>query len=156
MITSSDNGLSPIHNHAISWTNVDLLSNGNKFLWNLDEKKKKFAFRKLIWICFLQTSSHFVLASMWQLGHLLRALLWSNMHSDSGPWIWKSSEYCRIWLTHCGLVMTYGNMDLRQRWLRWWLAAWWHYLNQCWLIIKGVQWQSPGSTCKMSSYEVNS
>ena len=28
-------------------------------------------------------------------------------------------------LTHCGLVMPYGDRDLGQHWLRWWLAAWW-------------------------------
>ena len=27
-------------------------------------------------------------------------------------------------LTHCGLVMLYGDLD--QYWLRWWLDAWWH------------------------------
>ena len=29
-------------------------------------------------------------------------------------------------LTHCGLVMPYGDIDLGQHWLRWWLVAWRH------------------------------
>ena len=29
-------------------------------------------------------------------------------------------------LTHCGPVMLYGDIDLGQHWLRWWLAAWRH------------------------------
>ena len=29
-------------------------------------------------------------------------------------------------LTHCGLVMPYGNIELDQHWLRQWLVAWWH------------------------------
>ena len=29
-------------------------------------------------------------------------------------------------LTHCGLVKTYGNIDLAQNWLRYWLVAWRH------------------------------
>ena len=46
-------------------------------------------------------------------------------------------------LTHYGIVMPYGDIDLGQHWLWSWLDAWWHqaityYLNQCWLIIKVV------------------
>ena len=29
-------------------------------------------------------------------------------------------------LTHCGLVMPYGDIDLGQHWLRHWLVAWQH------------------------------
>ena len=28
--------------------------------------------------------------------------------------------------THCGLVIPFGDKDLVQHWLRWWLFAWWH------------------------------
>ena len=28
-------------------------------------------------------------------------------------------------LTHCGLVMPYGNIDLGQHQFRWWLVVWW-------------------------------
>ena len=44
-------------------------------------------------------------------------------------------------LTHCGLLTPYGDKDLGQHWLMWWLVAWRH-LNQCWLIISEVQWHS--------------
>ena len=30
-------------------------------------------------------------------------------------------------LTHCGLIKPYGNIDLDQNWLRWWLVAWSHH-----------------------------
>ena len=35
---------------------------------------------------------------------------------------------CKSWmiLTLCGLLMSYGDLDLVQHWLRWWFAAWWH------------------------------
>ena len=29
-------------------------------------------------------------------------------------------------LTHCGLMTQYGDRDLGQRWLRYWLVAWQH------------------------------
>ena len=29
-------------------------------------------------------------------------------------------------LIHCGLVMSYGDIDLDWHWYRWWLVAWWH------------------------------
>ena len=29
-------------------------------------------------------------------------------------------------LTHCGLMMPYGDTDLGHHWFRWWLVAWWH------------------------------
>ena len=36
--------------------------------------------------------------------------------------------YCRSMqhLTHCSLVMPYGDIKLGQHWYRWWLVAWWH------------------------------
>ena len=39
----------------------------------------------------------------------------------------KSMEYSTAFtqrLTHCGLMMPYGDRDLGQHWLRWWLIAW--------------------------------
>ena len=35
-----------------------------------------------------------------------------------------SCSHC--YLTHCGLVTPYGDTDLGQLWLRYWLVAWWH------------------------------
>ena len=29
-------------------------------------------------------------------------------------------------LTHCGLMMPYGDTDLGQHWFVWWHVAWWH------------------------------
>ena len=55
----------------------------------------------------------------------------------------------KVGLTHCGLVMPYGNIDLGLYWLRWRLGACLmapsHYLNQCWLIISKILWHSPQS-----------
>ena len=50
-------------------------------------------------------------------------------------------------VTHCGLVMSYGDRSrptLAQI-MDCCLMAPSHYLNQCWLIIKGVLWHSPAS-----------
>ena len=38
------------------------------------------------------------------------------------------------WLTHCGLVMLYGNADPGQDWLRQWFVAWWHQ-TITWAIV---------------------
>ena len=51
-------------------------------------------------------------------------------------------------LTACGQVKLYGDTDLRQYWLGYWLMAWWYQAitwNQSSLIIKDVIWHSPGS-----------
>ena len=51
-------------------------------------------------------------------------------------------------LTHCSLVMLYGNMDLHQHWLRCWLVAWWYQaispLPE--LMFNEVLWHSPESS----------
>ena len=56
-------------------------------------------------------------------------------------------------LNHCGLVplvMSYAVWGNRS-WstlahvMAWCLTAPNHYLNQCWLVVKGVLWQSPAS-----------
>ena len=43
-------------------------------------------------------------------------------------------------LTHCGLMTPYGDGDLGQHWLRWWLVAWWHqaitWTNVDWSSVK--------------------
>ena len=31
-----------------------------------------------------------------------------------------------VWLTHCGLAVSYGDIDLDQHWLRSWCVAWKH------------------------------
>ena len=52
-------------------------------------------------------------------------------------WLYNSN----INITHCGLVTPHGGRDLGQYWF-WW----WHYLNQCWLIInKGQRHSSEGN-----------
>ena len=53
----------------------------------------------------------------------------------------KKSQLSENSLTHCGLVMPYGPTDLRRtldQVMAWCLMAPSRYLNQCWLIIKGV------------------
>ena len=51
----------------------------------------------------------------------------------------KSYQEILWWsLTHHGLVIPYGDINLSQHWLRYWLVAWWHqnqYLNQYWFTI---------------------
>ena len=45
---------------------------------------------------------------------------------DLGNWeiaLWNGNV---ITLTHCGLVVPYGDIDLGQHRLRWWLLTWWH------------------------------
>ena len=40
----------------------------------------------------------------------------------------KIQPFC-LWddtLTHCGLVIAYGDMEQGQHWFRQWLVAWWH------------------------------
>ena len=44
-------------------------------------------------------------------------------------WCWLRNW----WLTHCGLVMAYGDIGL---------MAPWYYPNQCWLTISKVLWLS--------------
>ena len=55
-------------------------------------------------------------------------------------WWWLLPVLCQaitrtsVALTHCGLMMPYGGIDLHQHWLK--------YLNQCWFIIIKVLWHS--------------
>ena len=48
--------------------------------------------------------------------------------------------YKRTYLTLCGLVMPYGDIDLGQHWLRLWLVAWQHqaitWTNVDWSSVK--------------------
>ena len=39
---------------------------------------------------------------------------------------WRPFHLSLNVLTHCGLVTPYGNMELGQHWLRYWLVAWRH------------------------------
>ena len=50
-----------------------------------------------------------------------------------------------FYLTHCGLVKPYGDINMGQHWLHGLMAPS-HYLNQCWLIISKVQWHQPSVT----------
>ena len=63
----------------------------------------------------------------------------------------KSTEQLRsvcCWLTHCGLMTTYGVPELGHHWLRSRAVSYStpsHYLNQCWLIINWIlrnNWKS--------------
>ena len=54
---------------------------------------------------------------------------------------------CRF-LTQSGLEKPNGDRNLGQHWLRWMACCLMgpsHYLNQCWLIMSGVLWNSPES-----------
>ena len=60
--------------------------------------------------------------------------------------VWKKIT-CVTWkpsgtagnLTHCGLVMPYGDIDQVMAYC---LVIPSHYVNQCWLIMNGVLWHS--------------
>ena len=44
--------------------------------------------------------------------------------------------------THCGLMMPYGDKNLGQHWLRWWLVAWRHQV----ITWTNVDWSSVKSS----------
>ena len=52
---------------------------------------------------------------------------------------------CHLDLTHCGWLISYGDIDLGQHWLRKWLIAWWYqaitWINVEFLLgrIYGIQ-----------------
>ena len=45
-----------------------------------------------------------------------------SIHGDTQK-VLHTADYT---LTHCGLVMPYGDTDLDQHWFRWWLITWQH------------------------------
>ena len=57
---------------------------------------------------------------------------------------------CAPELTHCSLVMAYGDIYLGQHWL----IAPRHYLNHCW-HIRGVLWHSHQSNFIVSAHALN-
>ena len=93
---------------------------------------------------------------------ILEGVYWDTTHpfaacgansirwQENSPTYWqafrKSSLACprNTQLTHCGIMMPFGDIDLGQHWLvmAFCLTAPIHYLNQCWLIISEVQWHS--------------
>ena len=38
----------------------------------------------------------------------------------------QNINFFKYTLTHWDLMVPYGDIDLGQHWLRWWLASWWH------------------------------
>ena len=75
-----------------------------------------------------------------------------------GHWMkpWGKYPY-RIKLTHCGLVLPDGDIKFGStltQVMDCCLMAPSHYMNQCWLIIKGVLWHSPVSNFT-SAHELN-
>ena len=63
-------------------------------------------------------------------------------------------------LTHCGLVTPYGNIDLGQHWLRWWLAALllqaktWINVDS-WLMVQFHRKCVTNICSQKSSFEIN-
>ena len=52
----------------------------------------------------------------------------------------RAQKECPRLLTHYDLVTPYGDIDLGQHCLRWWLVFWWHQAitwTKCWFIISG-------------------
>ena len=49
-----------------------------------------------------------------------------NFQSFHPTLYWACDYFSILGLTHCGLVTPYGDKELCQHWLRWWLVAWWH------------------------------
>ena len=56
----------------------------------------------------------------------------SGLHCTGIKLMWQLQMYVCDWglprtlLTYCVLATPYGDIDLGQHWLRWWLVAWWH------------------------------
>ena len=84
--------------------------------------------------------------------------LGANSHKKSRYSVRKTKSYnvsirrlFAKWKLISRLVTSCGDTELDQYWLRQWLATWrfapshYLYLNQCWLIAKGVLWHSPES-----------
>ena len=58
---------------------------------------------------------------------------WKRNNFNISNWTWKCCQKnggnfvsASICLAHCGLVTSYGDLDLSQYWFRLWLVAWWH------------------------------
>ena len=73
-------------------------------------------------------------------------------HSDAvgaSPVLGYSASYIRdLTVTHCGLVMPYGNTNPGQHWLRKWLVAWCHQTitwSTVYLSLMGFCGIQPGS-----------
>ena len=57
-----------------------------------------------------------------------------------------------IIITHCGLVMSYGNKYMGQHWLRWWLVAWRHQVFT-WITVDLSLIKSPDIHLRAISQE---
>ena len=70
---------------------------------------------------------------------------WYGSSVPISPKPWQDTDWVK--LTHCGLVMPYGDIDLGQPYLVMvsYLIGYKaiKYLNQCWLLISEVLWHSP-------------
>ena len=62
-------------------------------------------------------------------------------------------------LTHCGLVMLYGDVDLGEKWLRYLFVVWLQEAITCInvdFLLKGFnQWRSPENNLTRSAHELN-
>ena len=122
-IVVSDNGLSPGRRQAIIWTNAGILligplgTNFSEILIGINT----FSFKKM----------HLKMSS----GKQRPLCLGLNVLSVSVPWINSLCPGDTIWRhrSESTLVQVMACC----------LTAPSHYLNQCWLIISEVQWQSP-------------
>ena len=52
--------------------------------------------------------------------------IWNLCSESSGHVAWLHRRMIIEHWTHWGLLMPYGDWDLGQHWLRWWLVAWRH------------------------------
>ena len=68
-------------------------------------------------------------ASSWWL-----QMTWCQIGARPSTTTLLSGWCCTIYipLTHYGLLPPFGDIDLGQHWLGWWLVAWWHQAMHCW------------------------
>ena len=71
-------------------------------------------------------------------------------HNLPTPYIQPQLGHC--W-THYSPVTPQIDIYLGQLWLRLWLVAPSHYLNQYWLVTKWITWHSPYNGSTISAYE---
>ena len=101
----------------------------------METKMSPFCLNFCHWLChMLLMLSFWPKVVIWQLPmlHFLHSFQWYSfiyiymtpfsIHGDTQK-VLHTADYT---LTHCGLVMPYGDTDLDQHWFRWWLITWQH------------------------------
>ena len=96
----------------------------------------KLWFFHKIWKPYLEWYTGALVNVDWILKNLSEILIYTNiyfkqMYSKMFIKWWPFVVQASMCLTHCGQVTPYGDIDLGQHWLRWWLAAWQQFHSEC-------------------------